>query len=451
MAPLACLLQELGHRVRGSDGPLYPPMSTLLADAGIDPMLGYEPAHLEPPPDLVIVGNAVPRDNPEAVETERLDFDRMSMPEALAEYFLQHRKPLVVAGTHGKTTTTSLAAWVYTECGADPGFLIGGVPVDLGRSFQLGSGPRFVIEGDEYNASYFDRGPKFLHYQPDTLILTSVEYDHADLYPDPTTLTQAYEDLVTLVPESGLIVACGDIEDVRRVTEKARSRILFYGQGAANDLCPLGPIRTDDAGTRFRIRDDQVGEIEIRTPLVGPHNICNILGVWGAARHDGLPAEAVAQALARFNGVKRRLEILGTRNGITVIDDFAHHPTAVEMTLQGLRSRYPERRLVAVFEPRTLTAGRAFLFDSYLRALSHADRVLLAPVYHRLRLPDEKRLDLALLADTLEEGGTPTLVAADIDSLLDHALAEARSGDVWISMSSGNFEGLPHRLFAAFG
>ena len=448
MAPLACLLQELGHRVRGSDGPLYPPMSTLLEQAGITPMLGYEEAHLQPLPDLVVVGNAVPRDNREAVETERLELDRMSMPEALAHFFLQYRRPMVVAGTHGKTTTTSLASWVYTDCEADPGFLIGGVPLDLGRSFQLGTGARFIIEGDEYNAAYFDRGPKFLHYQPNTLILTSVEYDHADLYPDPETLTQAYEDLIELVPDDGLVVACGDIPEVRGVVARARCKVVFYGLNDRNHLHPLGPVETNADGSRFRLLDEEVGEVEIRTSLVGPHNVCNTIGVWAAARHDGLSAESVVRALARFQGVKRRLEILGTRREVTVIDDFAHHPTAVEMTLEGLRGRFPDSRLITIFEPRTLTAGRAFLHDGYVRALEGADRVLLAPIYHHLRLPPEERLDIEKLVADLEHRGTPATIGEDVESLLALALAEAKPGDVFVTMSSGSFEGLPHRLYA---
>ena len=451
MAPLACLLKGLGHKVRGSDGPLYPPMSTLLEQAGIEPMVGYDPAHLQPIPDLVVVGNAVPRDNPEAVETERLELDRLSMPETLARFFLQHRRPLVVAGTHGKTTTTSLASWVYTGCGADPGFLIGGIPLNLGRSFQQGAGPRFVIEGDEYNAAYFDRGPKFLHYQPDSLILTSVEYDHADLYPDPDTLTEAYENLVELVPSTGLIAACGDIAEVREVVTQASCKAVLYGLDETNDLHPLGPVETDSEGSRFRIRDTAEGEVEIRTALVGPHNICNTLGVWACARHDGLPVEDIVNALASFQGIKRRLEVLGTHRDITVIDDFAHHPTAVAMTLEGLRSRYPDKRLIAIFEPRTLTAGRSFLHDGYVQALSKADRVLLAPIFHHLRLPDADRLDLDRLASEVEAQGTSITLGKDADSLLATALAEARPGDVFITMSSGSFDGLPYRLLAEIG
>ncbi|MEO1088102.1 MAG: Mur ligase domain-containing protein, partial [Acidobacteriota bacterium] len=249
MAPLACLLKDLGHRVRGVDGPLYPPMSDVLLEAGIGPLVGYDAAHLEaePRPDLVVIGNAVPRTNPEAMAAERLGLECLSMPQTLGRFLLEGRRPLVAAGTHGKTTTTSMAAWVLDACGRDPGFLIGGVSRDLGASFRVGSGERFVVEGDEYNAAYFDRGPKFLHYRPETLILTSVEHDHADLYPTHEDLLGAFRELVRLLPESGLLAAYGDSADVRRVAEVAASRVLFYGFDAGNDV---RAVRPSDAGPR---------------------------------------------------------------------------------------------------------------------------------------------------------------------------------------------------------
>ncbi|MEE8524290.1 MAG: Mur ligase family protein, partial [Thermoanaerobaculia bacterium] len=312
MAPLACLLQELGHHVRGADGPLYPPMSDLLAAAGIEPLVGWDPDHLESTtggrtPDVVIVGNAVPRHNPEAEATECLGLERLSMPQALARFFLASRRPLVIAGTHGKTTTTAMAAWVWSQCGADPGYLIGGAPQNFDRSFHIGGGPRFIIEGDEYNAAYFDRGPKFLHYRPQTLILTSVEHDHADLYPDPEALLDAYRKLVALLPPDGLLVACGDGAEVREVAVGAACPVIFYGLGETNDVHPAALD----------------GGFEITLSMPGEHNLSNALAVWAAARHDGLPAPAVAAALAGFRGVRRRLENLGEARGVTVIDDFA--------------------------------------------------------------------------------------------------------------------------------
>jgi len=448
MAPLACLLQEQGHRVRGTDGPLYPPMSTLLERAGIQPHTGYDPAHFEPRPDLVIVGNAIHRNNAEAVEAERLGLPVLSMPQALARFFLSRHRPLVVAGTHGKTTTTAMAAWVYTACGADPGYLIGGAPQDLPASFHDGAGPRFVIEGDEYNAAYFDRGPKFLHYLPDTLILTSAEYDHADLYPSPEILWDAYAQLLRLLPEGGLLVACGDDPKVRELAGQARCRVLFYGLDPANELHPEGEIESCPEGSRFRVRDE-TGLVEILLPMAGGHNVSNCLGVWAAARHDGLPAADVASAFARFHGVKRRLEELGTVRGITVVDDFAHHPTAVEKTLIALRQRYPDRRLVVLFEPRSLTAGRQFFYEPYRDAFAHADRVLFAPIFHEGRLSPEERLDFHTLAGELTAAGVPTTVGADTADLLRIALEEAREGDVLVTMSSGSFEGMPYRLHEA--
>lgn len=452
MAPLACLLQEQGHRIRGTDGPLYPPMSTLLSKAGIQPSTGYDPAHLDPRPDLVVVGNAIHRDNPEAVEAERLGLERLSMPQALARFFLEGRRPLVMAGTHGKTTTTAMGAWVYTQCGADPGFLIGGAPRNLPTSFRAGAGDRFIVEGDEYNAAYFDRGPKFLHYRPETLILTSVEYDHADLYASPEALHAAYTELIRLLPPGGLLVACGDTPKVRELAGLARCEVIFYGLEESNDLRPLDGIEVTPEGSRFRVRDAQHGEngeVEVTMPLAGGHNVSNALAVWAAARHDGLPAARIAAAFASFQGVKRRLEELGTARGVTVVDDFAHHPTAVDKTLAALRQRYPGQRLMALFEPRSLTAGRQFFFEPYREAFTRADRVLFAPIFHSGRLRAEERLDFHHLADALSGTGVPATVCADTEDVLRRSLAESRAGDVLVTMSSGSFDGMPHRLIEA--
>lgn len=444
MAPLACLLQEQGHRVRGTDGPLYPPMSTLLERAGIRPAVGFDASHLEPRPDLVVVGNAIRRDNPEAVEAERLGVERLSMPQALARFFLDGRRPLVVTGTHGKTTTTAMAAWVYSQCGADPGYLIGGAPRDLPGSFAAGGGERFIVEGDEYNAAYFDRGAKFLHYRPETLILTSVEYDHADLYPTPEALRDAYRQVIAQLPPSGLLVACGDTAEVRELASRAPCRTLLYGLEAGNDVSPLAGIEARPGGSAFR-----VAEQSIELPLAGGHNVANALAVWAAARRDGLPPAAVAAALASFHGVKRRLEELGTAGGVVVVDDFAHHPTAVGKTLAALRQRFPGRRLVAIFEPRSLTAGRTMFFDAYREAFAAADRVLFAPTFHSGRLSPDERLDFAALAAALAAGGVDASRCAGLDELLARVIADSRPGDVLVTMSSGSFENLPQRLLAA--
>jgi UDP-N-acetylmuramate: L-alanyl-gamma-D-glutamyl-meso-diaminopimelate ligase len=452
MAPLACLLQEQGHRVRGADGPLYPPMSTLLAAAGIEPHRGWDPAHLEPAPDLVVVGNAVPRDNPEARAAEERGLSRLSMPEALARFFLAGRRPLVVAGTHGKTTTTALAAWVWSRCGADPGYLVGGVPLGLPSSFRAGAGERFIVEGDEYNAAYFDRGPKFLHYRAETLILTSVEHDHADLYPEPESLHAAYRELLSRLPPGGLAVVCGDDADaVRLARAAAPCRVVTYGLDKGCDVTPLGAVEESAAGCRFTVADAEAGEVEIRLALAGRHNAENALAVWAAARADGLPAAAVVAALGEFRGVKRRQEEVGTAGGVTVVDDFAHHPTAVRRTLEALAGRYgvhgrEGRRLVACFEPRSLTAGRAHLAAAYGEAFAPAGAVLLAPVYHAGRLGPEALLDREALAAGLRRPGREARACGSIDGVLAAALELARPGDVVVAMSSGSFDRLPHRL-----
>ncbi|MEM9594977.1 MAG: Mur ligase family protein [Acidobacteriota bacterium] len=462
MAPLACLLRDLGHRVRGVDGPLYPPMSTLLADAGVEPLVGYDQGHLAAArdageaPDLVIVGNAVPRHNPEAQAAEALaaeadGVERISMPQALARFVLAGRDPLVAAGTHGKTTTTSMAAWVYRSCGEDPGWLVGGIPKNLGPSFHIGGGRRFVIEGDEYNAAYFDRGPKFLHYAPNALILTSVEYDHADLYPTHDAMLDAYSRLVELVPEDGLVAAYGDSPQVREVASRAKAPVVFYGLGPGNDVRPKDGVEWGEGGSRCVVLSgdperDAEAEMPLHLAAPGEHNLLNALAVWAVARHDGLPAAAVATALGAFSGAKRRLEELGTEAGITVVDDFAHHPTAVGKSLGGLRQRYPGRRIVVLFEPRSLTAGRSFFFESYLDAFAEADVVRFAPIFYSERLGDEERLDLDALVAGLVARGVTAEIATDIGDLEARTLGDARPGDVLATMTSGSFEGLPHRL-----
>jgi UDP-N-acetylmuramate: L-alanyl-gamma-D-glutamyl-meso-diaminopimelate ligase len=448
MAPLAALLAADGHRVTGSDGLLYPPMSTLLERAGIRPFEGYAPEHLEPPPDLVVVGNAVRRDNPEAVACERLGLPRLSMPEALARFYLADRRPLVVAGTHGKTTTAALAAWVFERAGRDPGFLVGGVPLDLGASFRRGGGERFVVEGDEYNAAYFDRGAKFLHYRPETAIVTSVEHDHADLYPSPESFRAAFRALLELVPARGLIVACGDDRELRRLATGVAAPVVFYGSAAQCEVRWARPPVADESGVRFAIADGE-GEHALRLGLWGEHNATNALAVWAAARRDGIAPAAIAAAFASFRGVARRQELVGSVDGVAVVDDFAHHPTAVGKTLAALRSRFPGRRLVAAFEPRSLTAGRAFFLDGYRAAFRLADRVVLAPIFHRDRLAPEDRLDLEALAGDLAASGTPAVALGSVEEVLTRLLAEVAPGDVVVAMSSGAFAGLPRRLVAA--
>jgi UDP-N-acetylmuramate: L-alanyl-gamma-D-glutamyl-meso-diaminopimelate ligase len=458
MAPLACLLRDLGHDVRGSDGPLYPPTSELLADAGIEPLVGYDPAHLSPKPDLVIVGNAVPRTNPEAIATEELGLPRLSMPEALDRFVLRDRRPLVVAGSHGKTTTTAMAAWVYTRAGSDPGYLIGGAPIGLPAGFALGGGPRFAIEGDEYNASYFDRGPKFWHYRPETVILTSLEHDHVDLYPDFEELERAFLGLVERLPASGLLIACADYPAVERLLPASPCRVVTYSAGAggtetggmeiggagAADIRLVAPVESGENGISFEL--EEAGERQrIELGVWGEHNALNAMAVWAAARADGLERDAVLEAFATFRGVKRRLELVGEAAGVVVIDDFAHHASEVAASLSALRQRFPGRRLVALFEPRSLSAGRRQFAADLAGALASADRVFLAPVFHRERLGEEG-FDPERMAADIERLGADATACASNDELAEKVLAEAKAGDVLVTMSSGSFDDMPRRL-----
>ncbi len=451
MAPLACLLKEAGHQVTGSDGPIYPPMSTLLGDAGIETITGYNPANLnQVDPDLAVIGNAVPRTHVEAVEVENRGIERISMPQALARFFLEDRKPLVIAGTHGKTTTTSIAAWAYSDLHHDPGYLIGGIPTNLSRSFNAGTGDRFIIEGDEYNAAYFDRGPKFLHYRPHTLILTSVEWDHADLYPDHQSLLNAYRQLVSIVPENGLILACGTAPGIEEVLDGARAPVLTYGIGDADSNLDLRAedLEADAEGQRFVVRMVDEEPMLVHLNIAGRHNVENALAVYGALRMDNYLPSEVSTALGRFEGVKRRMEMVGQANDVVVVDDFAHHPTAIATTLKGARAAYPGRRLVVLFEPRSLTAGREMFFQAYLDAFSEAEVVLLAPIFHAGRLSDDQRLDLDRLAEELRSRQGEATCAESNDQLLELTLATVRAGDLVLTMSSGSFDNLPRRVLA---
>jgi UDP-N-acetylmuramate: L-alanyl-gamma-D-glutamyl-meso-diaminopimelate ligase len=453
MAPLACLLQAQGHTVRGSDNPLYPPMSTLLQGVGIVPLVGFDPVHLEPRPELVIVGNAVPRSNAEALAVEGLGIERISMPEALWRFFLAPRRRVVAAGSHGKTTTTALASWVWTVAGRDPSFLIGGLPKNLPGSFHLGNGETFLIEGDEYNAAYFDRGPKFWHYRPDVLILTSAELDHVDLYPTHESLLAAFAQLIEVMPATGLLVACADAPEVMELARRAPCPVISYGLDPATAaVAPRGgAVSLNADGSHFQIDDPESGPIAVHLAVPGRHNAQNALGVWAAARAEGIAPEAIVEAFATFGGVARRLEELGSAGGVTVIDDFAHHPSAVGESLAALAKRYPDRRIVAVYEPRSLTAGRSFLHDGYREALARAGRVFLGKLFYAERLAPDERLDVLRLARELSEGGVPTEACGSTDEVLARVLAVAEPGDVVVTMSSGSFDGLPRRILAGLG
>ena len=449
MTPLAALLVEKGERVLGSDLPLYPPMSDRIAALGIDVLPGFDAANLPGRVDRVVVGNLAGKDNPELVAALARGLPVASMPETLRTEFLSGRHPVVVAGTHGKTTTTALTAWLLAAAGEAPGYLVGGEPRNFPSPSAIGAGPAFVLEGDEYSTSWEDKGPKFLHYAPETFVLTSVEFDHADLYADLDAVKAAFRAGVALVPPSGRVVACGDDANVRDVLSAARGRVVLYGlEGDGLDLRADG-IEEGPEGTRFVVHAKGRAPFPVLSPLAGRHNVANALAALAVGEGFGLPAERLAAGLPSFLGVKRRLEVRGTAGGVTVVDDFAHHPTAVATTLAGAKRRFAGRRVWGVFEPRSLTAGRADFLEPYVAALGEADAVAIAAPYHAARLSRPGApgaLDVADLVSRLGAKGREAFSAPDADALAAGLLSRLAPGDVVVVMSSGAFGGLCGKL-----
>jgi UDP-N-acetylmuramate: L-alanyl-gamma-D-glutamyl-meso-diaminopimelate ligase len=448
MGSLAGLLADAGIEVRGSDEAVYPPMSTMLRDKGIRLLDGYRPDHLDDRPDLVVVGNIATRTNPESVAAIERGIEHCSMPQAIGRLLLEGRHPIVVAGTHGKTTTSALMAWVLTAAGRDPSFLVGGVLRNFGRSYGLGRGPDFVIEGDEYETAWFDKGPKFLHYRPRTAILTSVEFDHAEMYADLPAVKAAFRKFVALVPPDGLIAWCDDDMNVREVIGTARCLRHPYGVGRGDGW--RGRVRAGDPeGMEFEVqRDGRLFGI-FRTSLTGHHNLRNILGVVAAAHHRGLDAAAIGEGLKTFAGVKRRQEVRGNAAGVLVIDDFAHHPTAVRETLAAVRGRYRGRTLWAVFEPRTNTTRRSVFQEEYARSFDDADRIVVAAVDHPERAPEGGRFSVEQLVESLRGRGKDAVLIPAVPDIVTHVAQHAGRGDIVLVMSNGAFGGIHDRLLQA--
>jgi len=450
MATLAAMLKRKGHDVRGSDQDVYPPMSDFLASEAIPTLAGYRAEHITGDLDLVVIGNAISRGNPELEEVLDRKIRYCSLPEAIREQFLWGARSIVIAGTHGKTTTTSLAGWVLTHGGLDPSVLIGGIARnfgDQGSSYRLGQGRDFVIEGDEYDSAFFDKTAKFLKYLPDVAVINNVEFDHADIYADFEAVMLAFRRLVSLVPRRGLLLVGADSAAARALAEKAVSRVETFGTGdamdwQAHDLEPAG------ASTRFKVRrsGSPFGVFEV--PLVGAHNVRNALAAIAVATEAGVGAERIGDALRAFAGVKRRLEVVGVADGVTVYDDFAHHPTAVAETLAGLRASNPAARIWAVFEPRSASSCRRVFQDDFARAFTAADEVLIAPIF-RSRLPETERLSIPQLVRELRARGQSAREAESIDDIVTGIAREHRPGDLVILMSNGGFGGIHQKLLRA--
>ena len=441
-AALAGLLHEAGERVSGVDVALYPPTSELLAELGVPVRLGFDPGGIPADLDQVIIGNALPRTNIEVQAVLERGLPYTSQAEAFGERFCRSARTVVVAGTHGKTTTTALLAHTLTAGGLDPTVLIGGVPRG-GRPWRLGRGDWTVVEGDEYNTAFFDRDPKFLHYHPHVFVVGNVEFDHGDIYPDLNAILAAFRAGVALVAGDGHVVANHEDAGARRVAASHPGTVWYGLDSHAHLVCTAW--NHADGHLRATVRW-QGRAFEVETPLVGRHNLDNLLAACACALLAGMAPEAVAEAAAGFPGVRRRLELVGEAAGVAVVDDFAHHPTAVGLTLEGARHRFPGRRLVAVFEPRSLTAGRKTFAAAYEDALARADVALLAPVFHRARLGPELALDREALAAALSTRGVEAEALREDADLADAVRQHLQAGDVVICMSSGEFGGLPRRL-----
>ncbi len=454
MASLAGMLKDRGFRVTGSDANVYPPMSTQLAALGIALRSPYAAGNIPGDTDLVVVGNAVSRDNPEVAETARRGLPVLSMPQAVADIFLEGREPVVVAGTHGKTTVTSLLSWSLFALGADPSFLVGGVPRNFPVSYRVGNGPHFVIEGDEYDTAYFDKGPKFLHYRPRTALLTSIEFDHADIYRDLSHLKESFRKLVRIVPPEGLLIASADYPDVVDVAGEAKCPVWYYGFDDGGARKPRGAswrvtlLPEKGEYSRF-LMEGEGRKHEFRLRLPGEHNAGNAAAVALALLRFGYGADRVAKAFAGFLGVRRRLEEVGEAGGVLVVDDFAHHPTAVRETIRAVRGRYSGRTVTAVFEPRSNTSRRKVFQKEFAGALSGADAVIVAGVFGAEKFPPEDRLDPEAVVDALQAEGKKAIYIREVDHIVEHLCARARPGELILIMSNGGFGGIQEKLVRA--
>ncbi len=445
MASLAGMLQQRGFRVTGSDAAAYPPMSDFLTSLGIPVHQPFAVKNLDPRPDLVVVGNVVSRGNVELehILDQRISF--ASLPQVLHDEFLRGKEVLVVAGTHGKTTTTSILAWIFQSAGLQPSFLIGGIAENFGSSFQLGEGKHFILEGDEYDTAFFDKGPKFLHYFPDAIILTSVEFDHADIYKDLDAVETAFKRLVNLIPKRGRIIGFDHGESIDRCLARAFCPVERYGS-TPQAAWRITDLRLDPARTSWTVQRDGKPWANFEFPLAGEYNVWNATAAAALAASCGIDTVEISAALKTFKSVKRRLEVRATINGITIIDDFAHHPTAIAGTLKALRSRYPDSRLWVILEPRSNTLRRNVFQNDLAKSLSLADEVVVAEVFKSEAIPAAERLDLTAVAGDIKKHGHRARIVPTVDGIVQLVAPELRAGDVVAILSNGGFGGIYEKL-----
>jgi UDP-N-acetylmuramate: L-alanyl-gamma-D-glutamyl-meso-diaminopimelate ligase len=450
MASLAGILKQEGYLVTGSDQNVYPPMSQFLEDLSIPVLEGYKAENLHPAPDLVIVGNVITKLNPEAIELSRLGIPYLSLPQALQAFAMKGKKSIVICGTHGKTTTTALIAWLLENTGLDPSFMVGGIPKNFGKSFKLGGGPYFVIEGDEYDTAFFDKGPKFLHYSPWLTVLTSIEFDHADIYRDLEHVRQSFQKLIHLIPPDGLLIANRDDPIVMDDAKLARCPVITYSLENGGDWT-ASDIRVQEDFTFLRATKRDSGTVEIKTPLYGRHNVSNLLSTLPLSGFLGIEVKNLLRGLETFQGVKRRQEVKGEAEGILVLDDFAHHPTAVRETIQAVKEKYRHRRLVAAFEPRSNSSRRNVFQEQYASSFDRADLIMIPEPPMKEKIPVEERFSSAGLVEDLNRKGLRAFYFPDTALLFEEILRQSRAGDVVLFMSNGSFDNLPGRMLTRLG
>ena len=450
MATLAALLKRKGLDVQGSDQNVYPPMSTFLESEHIRTLSGYKAEHITDDINLVVVGNAISRGNAELEAVMDRKIRYCSLPEAVRDHFLWTSRSIVIAGTHGKTTTTSLAGWLLVHGGLDPSILVGGIARNLGdggSSYRLGKGRDFVIEGDEYDSAFFDKTAKFLKYVPDIAVINNIEFDHADIYADLDAVRLAFRRLVNLVPRSGLLLLCADCPNASALKKVAISPVETFGLSESADWRATD-ITVSGSGQKFTVSHSGKPFATISLPLFGAHNVRNALASIAVASTAGLSADVIAEGLRQFKGVKRRLEIFGEAGGVTVYDDFAHHPTAIAETLAGLRAANPHRRIWAVFEPRSASSSRKIFQQDFARAFGPADEVIIAPVF-RTNLDESERLSPQQLVHDLSAAGQRARYAASLDDIVTAIARERREGDLVVFMSNGGFGGIHQKMLQA--
>lgn len=447
MGSLAAMLKSQGYNIAGSDNHIYPPMSTFLRSQGITLYEGFDPTHLDSPPDLVIIGNAMSRGNPEVEAVLERNIPYTSLPEALKHFFIQGKTSIVVTGTHGKTTTTSLIAWLLAFAGKDPSFLIGGIPKNFGQGFNVGKSDLFVVEGDEYDSAFFDKGAKFFHYLPHILVVNNIEFDHADIYDNLDQIKLAFRRLINLVPRNGLLLANREDPNVMELAPRAFCPVETFGIDH-DAFWRAEHIRFFPNSTTFNIvqRDREFASVTV--PLTGYHNVRNVLAAVGAAHRIGLVPDVIVAGLAQFQNIVKRMEVKATVNGVTIYDDFAHHPTKVRSTINGLRCQFPKNKIWAIYEPRTATAKRKIMEDEYAKAFDDADVIILAALHLPEKVKAEERMSVESVVEKIKQRQKEAYYLPTVTEIVDYVAPRVAPGDQVLIMSNGAFDNIHQRLIS---